>query len=74
MGFPKQLPFMSSNFVVTGNSVQTQAAWNSIDQTLRNTYQIHDNNCAHFFIFHVLQKNMKSVGKCRSLLSTMHHY
>lgn len=36
--------------------VQTQDAWNFINETPRNTYQIHHNNCAHFFIFHILQK------------------
>lgn len=30
-------------------------------ESLRNTHQVHDNNCAHFFIFHILQKKWWNV-------------
>lgn len=35
-------------------------------EILRNTHQVHDNNCAHFFIFHILQK------KCWNIWLVIH--
>lgn len=65
------VPFLDISVVYLHWALQKGTTWH------RHTYQIHDNNGAHFFIFHVLEEKCKTLspsqqGLCKQLWDDFH--